>query len=124
MIYDPWRHADQLGLRVIEGDPGQGNRGLWVGNGAIIIKPSLTTLQARCTLSHEIVHAQYDPPLIPHHLSPKAEVRADRIAAQRLILPREYNQLVRIYPDNPTQLAYELGVTLKILETYIKHHTK
>lgn len=120
MLYNPWEHADQLGLRVIEGDPGEGNRGLWAGNHTIILKPQLTTLQARCTLAHEIVHAQYDPPLIPHHLSPKAEARADRIAAQRLINSDEYLRLARIYRDNPAQLAYELGVTPKILNAYIR----
>lgn len=120
MIYNPWEHADQLGLRVIEGDPGQGNRGLWAGNGLIILQPHQTQLKARCTLSHEIVHAQYDPPLIPHHLSPKAEARADRIAAQRLINADEYLRLARIYRDNPAQLAYELSVTPKILNAYIR----
>lgn len=120
MIYNPWEHADQLGLRVIEGDPGTGNRGLWAGNGLIILKPHQTQLKARCTLSHEIVHAQYDPPLIPHHLSPKAEARADRIAAHRLITPDDYARLVKIYPDNPAQLAFELGVTPKILTAYLR----
>ncbi|WP_346843648.1 ImmA/IrrE family metallo-endopeptidase [uncultured Rothia sp.] len=121
MPYDPQKHADQLGLHVIEGNPGKGNRGLWVGNQTIILKPGLTNLQARCTLAHEIVHAEYDQPLIPHHLSPKAEARADRIAATRLITLDAYNKFVRIYPDNPAQLAYELGVTPKMLETFIKY---
>lgn len=124
MPYNPQKHADQLGLHVIEGNPGKGNRGLWTGNGMITIRPGLTCIQYRCTLAHEIVHAQYDPPLIPHHLHPKAEARADLIAATRLISPAEYNKLVRIYPDNTNQLAYELGVTPKMLETYIKHINK
>lgn len=118
MTYNPWKHADQLGLRVIEGNPGEGNRGLWAGNHTIILKPGLTTLQARSTLAHEIVHAEYDQPLIPHHLSLKAEARANRIAAIRLIHSKDFTRLAGIYPDNPAQLAYELGVTPKILEAY------
>lgn len=124
MPYDPWVHAEQLGLHVIEGNPGEGNRGLWVGNHTIILKPGLTALQARSTLAHEIVHAEYDQPLIPHHLSPKAEARADRIAAERLIDNKDFVRLAEMYPDNPAQLAFELGVTPKMLETYIKHHAK
>lgn len=123
MPYSPWEHADQLGLRIIEGNPGKGNRGLWAGNHTIILKPGLTALQAQCTLSHEIVHAEYDPPLIPDHLSLKAENRADRIAALRLIPPDAYDELIKIYPDNPNQLAYELGVTIKILDAFTRHHT-
>lgn len=124
MIYDPWKHADQLGLRIIEGNPGIGNRGLWAGNNIIILQKGLSTLKARCTLSHEIVHAQYDMPLIPHDLSPKAEARADRIAASRLITPSDYTILAQIYRDNPAQLAFELGVTPKILAAYIKNYTQ
>ncbi|QNV40618.1 ImmA/IrrE family metallo-endopeptidase [Rothia amarae] len=123
MPYDPYEHADQLGLHVIEGNPGKGNRGLWAGNGIIIIRPGLTCIQFRCTLAHEIVHAEYDPPIIPRHLSPKAEAKADRIAAERLIDRKEFSRLAEMYFDNPTQLAFELGVTPKLLETYIKHHT-
>lgn len=122
MPYDPCEHADQLGLHVIEGNPGKGNRGLWTGT-AIIIRPGLTCIQYRCTLAHEIVHAQYDPPLIPHHLSPKAEARADRIASARLIDANDFVRLAEMYPDNPAQLAFELGVTPKLLDTFIKHHT-
>ena len=79
MPYNPWEHTDQFGLRIIEGNPGKGNRGLWAGNHTIILKPGLTALQTQFTLSHEIVHAEYDPPLIPHHLSLQTEARADRV---------------------------------------------
>lgn len=121
MPYDPWKHAEQLGLHVIEGNPGKGNRGLWAGNHTIILKPGLTALQARCTLAHEIVHAEYDQPLIPHHLHRKSESRADKIASRRLIEHSQFLLLAGIYPDNRTQLAYELGVTPKILFTYITY---
>lgn len=122
MPYNPQEHADQLGLRVIEGGLGK-LRGLWIGDGIILIKKGLTQNQYRCTLAHEIVHAENDPPLVPHYLSPRIEARADRIAAQRLIDPDEYKTLARIYQDNFNQVAYELGVTPKILKAYIKENS-
>lgn len=118
-MYDPWTHAEELNLRVVEGNPGHGLRGLWAGNRTIIIRKGLTTIQARCTLSHEIVHAQYDEPLIPRHLSPKAEARADRIAAQRLISPTDFERAARLY-ENPDLIAHELQVTPKILNAYLR----
>ncbi|MEX3609726.1 ImmA/IrrE family metallo-endopeptidase [Rothia sp. LK2588] len=118
-MYDPQHHADKLGLKVIEGNPGHGLRGRWIGNQTIILRPGLTWIQHRCTLAHEIVHAEYDPPLIPHHLSAKAEARADRIAALRLIDHQDFIDVARIYDSLP-QLAYELGVTPKILTTYLE----
>lgn len=119
MSYDPWHHAEQLQLRVIWGNPGPGLRGRWVGNGIIILRHGLTQVQARCTLAHEIVHAQYDEPFIPQHLSPKAEARANRIAAQRLISPADFRRATALY-ESPAQIAFELDVTPKILETYMQ----
>ncbi|MEX3610032.1 ImmA/IrrE family metallo-endopeptidase [Rothia sp. LK2588] len=116
-MYDPDRHAIQLGLRVIEGDPGRGRRGLWVGNKTIIIRGDLTAIQRRCTIAHEIVHAEYDPPFVPQYLSAKAEARADRIAASRLIDPEDYHRACNAY-EYQNQVAYELGVTTKILRAY------
>lgn len=117
-MYDPFQHADQLGLHVEWGNPGQGNLGLWTGN-KIILLHDLNQREARSVLAHEIVHAQYDPPLIHKYLSPRVETRADRIAAERLIDPTELARLETAYEDRG-QIAYELNVTLDILNAYTK----
>lgn len=118
-MYNPETHAIQLGLRVVEGNPGEGLRGLWIGNKTIVIRKGLTRTQFRCTLAHEIVHAEFDPPYIPRDLHKKAEARADRIAAQRLIKHNDFIRLSSMYEDLSV-IAHELEVTPKILMAYIK----
>lgn len=52
--YDPRRHAEQVGVRIVEtpGLPGHGD----YGNGIIRLCPGLTQAETRCTLAHELIH--------------------------------------------------------------------
>lgn len=87
MAYDPYQHADQLGLTVHYGNPGTGLLGLYIHRSrAIMLRAGLSARVERCALAHEIVHAEYDDePTSDGTWSAKREARCDRIAAERLI---------------------------------------
>lgn len=114
--YDPWTHAKELGVRV-EYYNLKANYGLWVPQqNLILIRPRMRTLMERSVLAHEVVHAEYCDP--PFHNS-KFEARANRIAAERLINPKAYAELARIYGDGDL-ICRELGVSRELLQAYIK----
>lgn len=72
----------------------------------------VTTL---CSLAHELGHAHYgDPP--GHHGA--HELRADRFAARILVSPTEYAAAETIFGPQPSLIAHELGVTVKVLKTW------
>lgn len=121
--YDPFQHAESLNIDVQWKELPHNLHGLWTGT-AIIIDPRCNTVQTRCALAHEIVHAELDQPLLHKSYAARIEARCDRIAAERLIDPREYNCVLRAYPNNLPQLATELGVTLRMLQAFIDHTKK
>lgn len=118
--YDPWDHADQLGIGVVWGGT-QGHLGLWDGH-TIHLAEDLTTREVPCVLGHELVHAEYqDEPTTDPHWSAKREARCDRIAARRLIDPHQLHDLLATTTDLG-YIAVELGVTGWLLEAYLKDH--
>lgn len=119
MLIDPYQEAERMGITIAH-VPLSGNiLGVWTGR-QILITPSLKEREERCVLAHELIHAKYDLPFIHKWLSPKAEARADRLAAEMLIDPMLYTHYCK-YLDLG-ELAIELGVTGKILTAYIKTH--
>ncbi|UCR89287.1 ImmA/IrrE family metallo-endopeptidase [Mycetocola spongiae] len=113
--YDPWNHAEKLGVSIIEW-PLRTAKGMWVPEQrAIFIRPKMRSFVELSVLAHELVHAEYCDPA-GHH--PKNEARANRIAAQRLINPREIAELLRLYPDGD-RICRELGVTREIFQAYL-----
>lgn len=114
--YDPYRHADELGLRVetrhIDHD------GLWLPDRhLILLRPGLLAVQERCVLAHEIGHAVHG-----HRDSrPRHERAADRWAAERLIDPARLEEAMRASPD-PGRWSLDVGVTTKMLEIWLARH--
>lgn len=78
---------------------------------AILLRPRLRAFEERCVLTHEIVHAEWGD--TTGHTG-KPEHRAHRIAAERLVDPRELAALHRLYGTSD-RLCHELGVTREIL---------
>lgn len=118
-IYNPWVHADELGIPIEWGDPGPENFGLWTGE-KIILDPRQSNRAADCTLSHEIVHVEFeDEPTRDHVWGARREARCDRIAAERLIDPYRLMELA-VITDDIGYWAVELGVTGWMLEAYIR----
>lgn len=120
--YDPFQHAERLGVEVCWKELPHNIHGLWTG-AKVLLDPRLSTLQVRSDLTHELVHVELDEPYLHKSYAARVENRCDKVAAARLIDYSEYASLARIYPDNLPLLAVELGVTQEMLETYIKHHT-
>lgn len=113
-VYDPSTHADQLGVSIAY-HPLRASKGLWVPeHKLILIRPRMRPFIERAVLAHEVAHAVHDDP--PGH-SPLNEARANLYAAQRLIDPREWAELTRIYPDYD-KICIELGITREMFRAY------
>lgn len=114
MKYDPWTHANQLGINVIERSIRTAN-GFWIpDHNLIVLKTGMKARHKRSVLAHEIGHAD----LGHRDDRPKHEVQANRYAAERLI---DHDQLLQLggWIDNPHHLAIELEVTHQILRIYL-----
>ena len=123
-LYDPWAHACELGFLVLNEQPGCGLAALYLGDGVIMLSPKLSWRQARCTLAHEIIHAERDDEPMPHmhDLDVRRERYCDVVSAQRLIFHRDLVKAASHYPGNPFAIAYELGVTHNVLNTYLQEY--
>lgn len=74
--------------------------------------------QRRCTLCHELVHARHHDNGCGTPYSVKAERRARRQTALRLIDPVEYASAEAICEGDAYRIACELDVTLQVVRDY------
>lgn len=117
--YDPWEHAARLGVRV-ERHPLAGTQwGRYLHDRQLIVlRPGLSDIQARATLAHEVVHAEYgDRDTADRITHIRQERRADDIAAQRLISQEALARVARVHAY-PQLIAAELGVPMWLLNAY------
>lgn len=112
--YDPWEHADALGIRVALRPLTTVNE-LWLPRlRTIVLKSSMRPAHQRNALAHGIGHA-----VLGHTDDrPKHERQADRFAAKQLIDPVELRRLTA-WCDDPGQVAAELGITRRFLLAYL-----
>jgi Zn-dependent peptidase ImmA (M78 family) len=119
VTYDPYQHADELGLQVEE-QTLRTTHGLYIpGRDLIILRRGISQTAARCVLAHEIQHylaGDRRVPSLPWTI--RQERRADRAAARRLIDPNTLFDLQQS-SDDPGVWAYELQVTGDILLAYL-----
>lgn len=115
--YDPYQHADALGVEIVYGRLRASN-GLWIPDfNTIVLQPRMRVIQERSVLAHEIAHAD-----LGHRDSrPKHEVLADRYAAEHLVDHDLFSELVEWTPD-AARLSLELGVTTKLMQVYLNVH--
>lgn len=121
-LYDPWMHADHLGVAVVE-DRLRGD--LWGEyrhrDGLIVLRRGMTRREARCVLAHEIMHAVAgDTPTRLGYLHRARERRADLSAALLLVCEREYAEAELLYGPHDTYLAAELDVMPEVLVDWRK----
>lgn len=112
--YDPWEHAEQLGISVYVRRLRTAH-GLWFPEyGEILISDRLRVRDQRIALAHEIGHG------VLYHTDdrPKFEKQADQYAAQNLICPNELADLYEWCPDE-RRIAAELGVTTTLFRAYV-----
>lgn len=112
-MYDPWEHAEQLGLSV-RYTPSLGTMGLYE-HGTIWLLPDMAQRVERCVLAHELSHAVHgDEPTNDRALYARREQRADREAARWLISEGDLRRCAQT-TDDMGAWALELDVTGWIL---------
>lgn len=112
--YDPWDHADQIGLQVIV-RPIRTAMEMWLPeHNTIVIRSGLRAVHQRNALAHGVAHAE----LAHEDDRPKHEHQADRYASLYLIDPTEFADLRR-WSDDMGRIATELGVTHRLLDAYL-----
>jgi hypothetical protein len=112
--YDPWEHADELGLQVIV-RPLRTAHELWLPEyRTLVVHSKLRAVHQRNALAHGVGHAALEH----EDDRPKHEHQADRFAAHHLIDPAELEDLYRWCPDEG-RLVSELGVTTRLFRAYV-----
>ncbi len=110
--------ALRLGVKVRERELSPGRCGCYYEpTRLIIIDETLPDFARRCTLAHELAHARHhDRGCDPN--GAKAERRARRETALRLINPHEYAIAECMYGADSYLIACELDVTVQVIEDY------
>lgn len=118
--YDPWAHAQELGLTVREEQLPDGVHGEYRhALGLVIIRAGLSRRAARCALAHEIQHALAgDVPVAHDLLHARAELRAARRTAWVLVDPVEYAEVEVEHDGHLPSMAHALNVTVRVLRDW------
>lgn len=117
--YDPWHEVSRFaGLTVVEAPLPPRLRGLIdFENNTITLSSDLLPVEQRCTLAHELVHAERGPVLMRHTAREEAAVSA--IAARRLIPLDELTEALR-WSDDAALLAHDLGVDARTVRIRLR----
>lgn len=111
--------ASLLGVRVEERRLPSGLCGFYYEPARLIVlDESMPDFQRRCTLCHELVHARYHDTGCGTPYGVKAERRARRQTALRLIDPVEYASAEALCEGDAYRIACELDVTLQVVNDY------
>lgn len=115
--YDPYKHAEELGITVIHRKIRTAN-GMWIpDHNMIVIRSGMRRVHDRSTLAHElghVVHGHRDD-------RPKHEVQADRWAATQLIDLDHCREVMEWVPD-AARLAAELEVSPRLARVFLNVH--
>lgn len=88
----------------------------------ITTRRGLTVAKYRTVLAHELAHAiRQDQPTGNPHYDRKQEMKADRIAAELLIAPDEWEDAKRWCQGSVAEMAAELEVSPRIVEIYAQY---
>ena len=111
--------ASLLGVRVEERRLPNGLCGFYYEPARLIVlDETMPDFQRRCTLCHELVHARYHDAGCGTPYGAKAERRARRQTALRLIDPIEYASAEMLCDGDAYRIACELDVTLQVVKDY------
>jgi hypothetical protein len=115
--YDPYQHADRLGVDVVYRKLRTGN-GLWIPEiRTIFLQSRMRVIHERSVLTHELGHV-----CLGHSQpSERNELRADRWAVRQLIRDEEI-AVVAAGSADPGVWCHELNVSADILERYLYDH--
>ena len=119
MTWHPWRHLRAMSDVHVTWDAADGTLGTWcAGTRSMAFHPDQSQAQRRCTVAHEIVHAELA------HVGPcteATELRVLKISARRLIGLRALADAVVFHLDDRTALAQELWVDRQTLDARLDH---
>lgn len=123
-VYDPWKHADELGVDVVEGRLQRDWRGAYDHTARrITLAAGMSHREARSTLAHEVQHALAgDVPSPWGLITERQELLANRRAALALIDPDEYAVAERLRGGYIAGIAHELDVTNAVVRTWLALH--
>lgn len=82
----------------------------------VVLDSRLLDVQRRCTLCHELIHAEWDDAGCMG--GGKAEIRARRLTAEALIDEDGYRRAEALYDGDAYAMACELNVTMQVLCDY------
>jgi len=117
MKYDPFDHAEQMGVEVIFRKIRTANAIWYPDHRLIVVREGMKAVYTKSALAHEMGHVTFGH----RDDRPKHEVQADRFACNMLIDPDEIVELMKWTPDS-VRLAVELGVTTRLLRVYLNVH--
>lgn len=112
--YDPWVHAERLGIEVVVRRLRTANGRWFPEYGQILISDRLRARDQRLVLAHELGHGA----LMHPDDRPKHEKQADQFAARHLICPDELADLYGWCEDEQRIIA-ELGVTTRLFRAFV-----
>ena len=93
-----------------------GPKAAWIPRAqTVTLRHGMSDVETLCSLAHELGHAWYEDP--PGHDGWR-ETRAWEFAARLLISHVDYQLAESLYGPQPSRLAHELGVTVKVLKTW------
>ena len=113
--YDPWQHADTLGLQILH-RPIKTATAIWLPNHhTIVLRSGLGYVRERTALAHGIGHSELG------HCDDRCvnEREADEFAADNLISPKEFDYATR-RSSNLATISQELRVTRRLLDAYLR----
>lgn len=119
------RIALALGVKIVEGQPIRGKGHYEHHRQRIVMRPGLSEVQYRCTLSHELGHAYWrDEPTGDARYDARQERAADQFAARLLIHERDVRIAETIHGPRWGAIAHELGVTEQLLTVWRGLHQR
>lgn len=115
--------AQHLDVRILETkDLPEGTDGMYIHHSRLIlIRHGLDRWNYNSVLAHELGHAWHGDDI---HGDPRLERRADQFAAQILITPTEYRLAESLHDGHIGAIAYELGVTVRLVEVWRDMHDR
>lgn len=116
--WHPWRALDQHSGVVVSCRHQLPDHIMGVTRGARIwLCRTLTQVERRCTLTHELVHVERGPLPADPRLAAREERTVDVVAARRLITVDDLAYGLRCHRDDPHALADLLWVDQSTLAT-------
>lgn len=119
MTWHPWRHLRAMTDVDVTWDAADGTLGTWcAGTRAMAFHPRQSQAQRRCTVTHEIVHAE-----LSHEgpCSPATELLVLKTSARRLISIQALADAIVFHRDDRSALAQELWVDRQTLDARLDH---